>query len=61
MGAWIEILHRRYPLCLRWVAPRMGAWIEIRIMSKRQTRYFVAPRMGAWIEITSQNPYAFLY
>ena len=52
MGAWIEMVVKRYlggGIC---VAPLVGAWIEITEDEEHKMKALdVAPLVGAWIEI----------
>ena len=52
MGAWIEMVVKRYlggGIC---VAPLVGAWIEITEDKEHKMKALdVAPLVGAWIEI----------
>ena len=52
VGAWIEMVVKRYlggGIC---VAPLVGAWIEITEDKEHKMKALdVAPLVGAWIEI----------
>ena len=39
MGAWIEIIRKRFISVVITVAPLVGAWIEIDVYDKKTDKY----------------------